>query len=265
MLELRGNLREAAQQINYLKEAVSADHKGISAQQQQQLQQQQGPTNPLNSPLNSTMASFNNNYLSSTLNLEPNLIASASLQGDQGSNRGGGGGNKQQNQQQPRPRSQSASPASAAAHRMKRSGSNQNINTTGNDNNNNNLNRNLGSSMDWNASVKDSAIKDDWLDGGNSVVSGSGTSITSPSRTKQSNAALSTLHKGGLSIVAPVNWLLIFRAEVQKALDECRCREMTLNECTETIQKLYQSKVIANEKAVRGVGEVACECACALL
>ena len=36
----------------------------------------------------------------------------------------------------------------------------------------------------------------------------------------------------------------------------CRCREMTLNECTETIQKLYQSKVIANEKAMRGIGEL---------
>jgi len=59
-------------------------------------------------------------------------------------------------------------------------------------------------------------------------------------------------NKGSLALTAPINWLYIFRKDIQKAIDENRCRDITINECKETINKIYESKVISNEKAMKG-------------
>lgn len=216
-----------------------------------------------NTPLNSTLASFNNAYMSNTLNFEdPSAVVSA-------------------DQQQLLHGAHSSSNASlrrsGSAPRGGRSPERNSANNAYNGNNNsssNNMNSNAGRlrrsgssgtlqqqqqltpTGEWNASTKDSAIRDDWM---NDTASLSVASSSSPSRARN-HTLLSAAQKGGLSIVAPINWLLLFRAEVQKALDEGRCREMTLNEVTETIQKLYQSKVIANEKANRGIGEFCTVC-----
>jgi hypothetical protein len=236
VLELRKNLREATQQIKYLKEAVSVDPKAVA----------QGVsavgTNAATTPLSSSMASFNNAYMSNTLNFED---PSAGMSADQQMLMNNSG--KWSVQSQEPKRSSSAgrgqrSPADAQGasnNRLRRPGSSGNLNAS--------------TPGEWNSSVKDSAIREAFDDASLSNTSAG----TSPSRAKN-NTLMSAAQKGGLSIVAPVNWLLIFRAEVQKALDEGRCREMTLNEVTETIQKLYQSKVIANEKASRGIGERQC-------
>jgi hypothetical protein len=154
--------------------------------------------------------------------------------------------------QQTRKRSTSVTPSGrspagdSGQTRLRRSGSNNSLRNSAT------LNNNSGLPGVWDSTTKDAAIKDDWMHDGSSV---NGSVLSSPSRSNKNNTILNAAQKGGLSIVAPVNWLLIFRAEVQKALDEGRSREMTLNEVTETIQKLYQSKVIANEKASRGIGK----------
>ncbi len=70
---------------------------------------------------------------------------------------------------------------------------------------------------------------------------------------------LNTPSRGGLSIVAPVNWLHIFRVDVQKAIDDGRCREITLKECRETMERVYESKAVANDKAMQGVGNLPME------
>jgi hypothetical protein len=51
-----------------------------------------------------------------------------------------------------------------------------------------------------------------------------------------------------------VSWLNQFRLEVQRAMDEGRCRDISLKEAKETIDKLFESKTIANEKAMQGIG-----------
>lgn len=70
---------------------------------------------------------------------------------------------------------------------------------------------------------------------------------------------MNTPAKGPLSIVAPVNWLHQFRQDVQKAIDDGRCREITLKECKETIERIYDSKTVANEKALQGIGNLPME------
>jgi hypothetical protein len=252
VLELRKNLREATQQIKYLKEAVTADPKAVQT------------ATAADTPLNGSMASFNNAYMSHTLNFEdPSAVVSADQQHLlYGASSLSPASLQQQQNQLQRKRSGSASrsgrspdagsvnnqntaTASNAA-RLRRSGSAGSLP----------VQSPLGG--EWNASTKDSAIRDDWMNGDNASLS---VTSTSPSRAR-SQSGLNATQKGGLSIVAPVNWLLLFRAEVQKALDEGRCREMTLNEVTETVQKLYQSKVIANEKASRGIGKHASSWLC---
>lgn len=63
----------------------------------------------------------------------------------------------------------------------------------------------------------------------------------------------------GLAISAPNNWLHLFRLDVQKAIDDGRCRDMSLNECKELIERIYESKIVANEKAMKGVGNLPME------
>jgi len=65
--------------------------------------------------------------------------------------------------------------------------------------------------------------------------------------------------KGPLSITSPVTWLNSFRQEVQSAMDAGRCRDISLRECKETIEKLCESKSMANEKAMQGIGNIPME------
>jgi len=60
-----------------------------------------------------------------------------------------------------------------------------------------------------------------------------------------------SLVKGPLSITSPVSWLNSFRQEVQSAMDSGRCRDISLRECKELIEKLCESKSLANEKAIK--------------
>lgn len=73
-------------------------------------------------------------------------------------------------------------------------------------------------------------------------------------------ADLNTPRKGPMSLVAPSNWLRSFREDVQKVMDDPnRCRIISLKECLEMIEKVYDSKTIANEKAAQGIGNVPME------
>jgi hypothetical protein len=56
-----------------------------------------------------------------------------------------------------------------------------------------------------------------------------------------------------LALASPVAWIAAFREDCQRAIDEKKCRSITLNECKELIAKIYESKTIANEKAMQGV------------
>lgn len=87
-------------------------------------------------------------------------------------------------------------------------------------------------------------------------------SVTSTSRASTLNAG--TMMTGGLKttlfpLLYPENWLFIFRTEVQRATDDGKCRVITLNECKDIIEKIYDSKTIANEKAMKGVGHLPME------
>lgn len=50
----------------------------------------------------------------------------------------------------------------------------------------------------------------------------------------------------------PDSWVSAFRADLQTALDEGRCRDISLKQCKEFIEKLYESKSIANSKLSQG-------------
>lgn len=82
--------------------------------------------------------------------------------------------------------------------------------------------------------------------------------LTSPSRTK-SNMTLSNPNKGPLSLSNPINWLNTYRTDVQRAIDEGRCRDITLNECKELIEKLYEGKKNANERSLKGLSRIPIE------
>lgn len=76
----------------------------------------------------------------------------------------------------------------------------------------------------------------------------------SPSATSLNNP-----HRGPLSLKSPVNWLHQFREDVQRAIDDGRCRSITLKECKEMMEKVYESKSVANEKAQQGIGNLPME------
>ena len=216
-------------------------------------------------PLNHTLQSFNNTYMTNTLNFEdPNSSMEQKEHFHSNTTTTANNPMKRSNSVNRMRSGQdtTATGNNTSTTRLRRSGSSgqlQSHTPTGGSG--------VGGSSgniipgEWNSSVKDASIKDDWL-----LPNDTTTGLSNTLRSSNSNASVSpsrssrnitsTAQKGlGLSIVAPVNWLLLFRAEVQKALDEGRCREMTLNEVTETVQKFYQSKTIANEKALRGIGE----------
>lgn len=46
------------------------------------------------------------------------------------------------------------------------------------------------------------------------------------------------------------NWITVFRSEMQRALDNGRCRVMTLNECKETVEKIIEGKKAMNAKVL---------------
>lgn len=75
----------------------------------------------------------------------------------------------------------------------------------------------------------------------------------------RSNPGLNTPSKRPLALSAPANWLKDFREEVQRAMDTGRCRDISLNECIEMIERVYESKAIANDKAMQNVGNVPME------
>ena len=223
MLELRKNLREATQQVTILKEAVANNPKTMASTAIN------GPNNAANASA-SNLLSFNNDYLSNTLDFETNTLQQFSPE----STSQGMGQRKRSSSVTPTMRSSGGAGDNNANNnsnlsRLRRSGSNGNFNAS---------QRSLTSALpgEWNASTKDSAIKDDWM---NDAASVSNSVLSSPSRANKNNTILNAAQKGGLSIVAPVNWLLIFRAEVQKALDEGRCREMTVNEVFNYFQQTY--------------------------
>eukprot|EP01039_Chlorochromonas_danica_P001390 gene1390-1511_t len=70
---------------------------------------------------------------------------------------------------------------------------------------------------------------------------------------------LNTPSKKPLSLASPVNWLRSFREDIQKAMDMGRCRDISLKECKDTIARLYESKAIANDKAMQGIGNLPME------
>jgi Ca2+-binding EF-hand superfamily protein len=55
------------------------------------------------------------------------------------------------------------------------------------------------------------------------------------------------------------SWLHSFRGELQKAIDENRCREMSLKTLKDFIDKLYESKEAAASKLAQGTGNTAVE------
>lgn len=92
--------------------------------------------------------------------------------------------------------------------------------------------------------------------GGGSVAgSVSGNSQVQKARTSSASGSvpMSNLH------FSPDQKIMIFRNDIQKAIDEGRCRDITLKECLELISQMYESKVIANTKARQGVGNIPME------
>ncbi len=83
-------------------------------------------------------------------------------------------------------------------------------------------------------------------------------SVTDPSFMTRSITTQSPA-RGTMALQSPVQWLHAFREDVQRAMDDGRCRVITLNECKDIISQIYESKTIANEKALQGVGNVPLE------
>ena len=50
----------------------------------------------------------------------------------------------------------------------------------------------------------------------------------------------------------PSTWLYNFRSEMQSFIDSGKCRELSIKECKDMIEKLYENKSLANEKALSG-------------
>ncbi len=72
--------------------------------------------------------------------------------------------------------------------------------------------------------------------------------------TSQSNLSVTSSRKQNNSVSnehAPPGalWLHSFRSELQKVIDDGKCRTMTLNECRDVIQLLYDSKDTYNTNA----------------
>lgn len=65
----------------------------------------------------------------------------------------------------------------------------------------------------------------------------------SPSATQTSAVATPTIRQAGSDV-----WVCAFRLDLQRAIDENRCRELSLKACTDFIDKLYESKASAAAK-----------------
>jgi hypothetical protein len=73
---------------------------------------------------------------------------------------------------------------------------------------------------------------------------------SSPRRNSSSNNS-SVFRMSSLApSVTSENWITVFRSEMQRALDNGRCRVMTLNECKETIEKIIEGKRTMNAKVL---------------
>lgn len=53
----------------------------------------------------------------------------------------------------------------------------------------------------------------------------------------------------------PSTWLYNFRSEMQIYIDGGKCRELSIKECKDMIEKFYESKSMANEKAIKGMSQ----------
>lgn len=86
---------------------------------------------------------------------------------------------------------------------------------------------------------------------------------TSP--VKQSKRTAPSLNQGTVvsatrSVATkPEDWLQNFRSELQRAVDEGRCREMSLKTLRDFLEKLYESKEQANVRLSLGTGNTAVE------
>jgi hypothetical protein len=69
-------------------------------------------------------------------------------------------------------------------------------------------------------------------------------------------SSLQSPARGTMAFLSPIQWLHSFREDVQRAMDDGRCRLISINECKEIIKQIYDSKVIANEKSLQGVGNL---------
>lgn len=82
--------------------------------------------------------------------------------------------------------------------------------------------------------------------------------LASGPRSKAS-VSISTPGRSTLSVISPINWLRSFRVDVQRAIDDKRCRNITIHECRDLMDKVWESKLIANEKSLTGVSNLPME------
>jgi hypothetical protein len=92
------------------------------------------------------------------------------------------------------------------------------------------------------------------LSGRQSMVT-SGASEVLVSNNKMSAAAGSGNIQLGVMPKQPgESWIFLFRADLQKAIDSHKCRNMTINETKEITSQLFDSKAIANTKSHKTSG-----------
>lgn len=74
-------------------------------------------------------------------------------------------------------------------------------------------------------------------------------------RTSASIISSSSKPKFGpnLNITKPVQWLHNYRKDIQTFIDNNSCRNITLNECIDIINDVFESKFKSNERALQGI------------
>ena len=226
---MRQHLREAAQEINYLREAVSVESKaGI-----------QGSS----LAFDHSPAGSGQRQLKGFAGQE-DIVALHSPKSQSASGGTGTG----------RPRGSSGNGSGSGKTSPRYAASLKRFNSTGGLANNSLLHNYLE-----NGSINSSNVRSVSHHGSQGDAPDGDALSAAPSRATSTGGAGGTTAPKNLSLAAPVKWLHIFRQDVQRALDEGRCREITRNECLELIEKLYESKSIANEKALQGIGNVPME------
>lgn len=78
------------------------------------------------------------------------------------------------------------------------------------------------------------------------------TDLQSPGKLLRPNNQSSLQHSHNILKSCNDNWIFLFRADLQRALDTPnKCRAMTIHETKEIVHQLFETKAVSNEKSAK--------------